>query len=343
MRPTDAELHAFVPRTDRNDVANRSVSTVVASCALVLVLAAACSGDEGEDAAAASLSGQFDEIDGVQVSSDQTPITPEDRRLIALAEERLTGECMASEGFDFSEVIEFGTRHHVPEPPLYLSPAELRRSGYQHDWAAAAESFLALNGPDGVPTFVEGMPQDEADAWYDAYLGAPDAEQLSVALPDGSVRDTPRVGCAADARRELYGSLENFARFEEANQQFSHDGLSRELNSHDAYREPVREWRSCMGRAGFEIDQSDYGIAWIQQQGAVALSAGGIDQTVLTAEVIEAVANADADCQESSGLYEARSELLPEAEEAIADRLGVEMSELTAFHHAVLERAKQVA
>jgi hypothetical protein len=316
----------------------------VASCgvAVAVVLAAACSGGGGDEASAESLPGQFDEIDGVEVASDQTPITPEDQRLILLAETRLASECMEGQGFDFSHVIEFRTRYSVPEPPLYLSPSELRRGGYQHDWAAAAESFLAMNGPDGVPTFVEGLPQDEANAWYDAYIGAPGGEQLRVALPDGSVRETPQEGCAADARRELYGSIENFVRLDQVNGGLSHDGLLRELTAIDAYRQPLEDWQDCMGRAGFEIDRSDYGISWIQQQGATALSEGGLGQTAITAEVIQDVADADADCQESSGLYDVRSEILPDAEDAAADRLGFEMSEIVAFENAVLERAKQV-
>lgn len=320
----------------------RRFSTVVASCAVAFVLAAGCSGDGGDDASTESPSGPFDEIEGVEVSSDQTPITPEDRRLIALAEARLTGECMEAAGFDFTEVIDFETRYNVPEAPLYLSPAELRRSGYQYDWQAAADSFLAANGPGGVPTFVEGMSQEEADAWSNAVLGDPSAEQLSITLPDGSVHDLPTEGCAAEARRDLYGSLENFARFDQANQALSHEGLASELAEIDSYTEPLEKWQSCMRQSGFDVVESDYGLSWLQARGAQALFEGGSGQSVIDAQVIENVAAADADCQESSGLYEVRTELLPDAEESVADRLGFEMSEYGAFQNAVLERAKQV-
>ena len=96
-----------------------------------------------------------------------------------------------------------------------------------------------------------------------------------------------------------------------------------------------------MAAAGFDVGDHDYGASYIQQAGTVALSTQGREQTQFTADTIPAIAAADADCQESSGLYEVRESLLAGIAHEIADDLGVDLEHYVAYQRALLARAQQ--
>jgi hypothetical protein len=306
-------------------------------------LAAACSGEgdpgDRED------SGAFDEIEGMEARSGQPPITPHDLVVIQLAEQRLVAACLADEGFDYGVTVEAVTRYTVPSAPRFLSPDELRRRGYQYDWDAAAESFLAANAPGGPPDPAASMSDVGQAAYMQAMAGDPDDV---VVLDDAKGRSTvrPASGCLAEARIELYGGIENSIRFDRAIETLSGDGLSRKLQQYNSYQAPLDAWLECMRAAGHDVFQDeeegytvDYGFVHLRSAQLSALASGGSPPT---AEQIQLVADADADCQESAGLYEVRQELLPEAEDELAAELGLEMSQYIAFQHAVLERAQRV-
>jgi hypothetical protein len=118
--------------------------------------------------------------------------------------------------------------------------------------------------------------------------------------------------------------------------------ISGQLREHDEYAAPLADWQACMAAAGFDVGEHDDGASYIQQAGAAALSNEGRGQTQFTAETIPAIAAADADCQESSGLYEVRAGLLDGIAEEIADELGVDYDHYVAYQRALLARARQV-
>jgi hypothetical protein len=68
----------------------------------------------------------------------------------------------------------------------------------------------------------------------------------------------------------------------------------------------------------------------------------GPDQTAFTAETLPAIAAADADCQESSGLYEVRESLLEGIAAEIAADLGVDLDHYVAYERALYARAQQI-
>jgi hypothetical protein len=314
--------------------------------ALATLVGAACSApddapasapDRGSDGGALD-GGAFEPIDGMRATSDRTPIGPEDVARILHAEQRLIAACMGDEGFDY-DVTPW--EDVVTQPPAYLSPDELRDGGYRYDWAGAAASFLALNGPDGPPEPTAGMSEDEAAAYTSALGGTGRAVMLDD--PAGGAVGYPADGCGAEAQIELYGSVANDIRFERALDELSTPGTAEELQTMDALREPLAAWQACMRRAGHDVPPTaDYGATWLQQVGVAALSEQGEGQAVVTADVIADVERADADCQESSGLFEVRQELLPAARQRIAERLGFELPDYVAFQHAVLDRAERV-
>jgi hypothetical protein len=312
----------------------------VALVALVALVAAASCSDEADPAPPVGLrDGAFEPIDGMAGDADRRPATPAEMVEVYRSVERLEAACMAGHGFTLDVL---SVEDSVVPAPLYRSPEDLRASGYRYDWDRAAARFAALNGPGGPPNPTAGMTAEERAAFTVARRGP--SERDTVALPDvgGSVTSHPAGGCAATAKVELYGSVENFLRFDRANEMLSHSGLARKLRQYDDYQRPFEDWQRCMGDAGYPMrPKVDYGLVWLQREQTVALSAGS-GQTTFTPDLVLAVTEADADCQESSGLHEVRKELLPEAREEIAGELGFELDQYTAFQHAVVRRAERV-
>lgn len=272
----------------------------------------------------------------MEATEDQLPISEEDRTVIFKAEFRLANACMAELGFPPTTGPE---RYAQPAAPAYLSPTELRRGGYQYDFAADAAGSLTVVGADALdPT--KGMSAAEAEEYSVASGGDPDEEGVSLRYPDGSVVSTSATGCQAEARAELYGSLLNYLRYDRQSSAMGEGGLAKRLGRDSTYERARAAWQSCVQKAGQRVDAgSDYGVHTLQRRQWIQVDKGG---GPLTEAETSAMAEADADCQESSGLYEVRERLLPGARKAIAKRLGLEQSEINAFENAVLAKAKTV-
>jgi hypothetical protein len=299
-----------------------------------VVSTVACSGGSAPSDDRAALEQELDPVAGMEVETGQQPITTEDELVIRSAESRLIASCMAGQGFDY----EARAADEIPNDPPILSPAELRNSGYQYDWTMAAERYLELNGPEGPPDPTEGMTPEERAEYEDA-LASPH-ETVDVQLATG-VATVPVEGCQPEAWDTLYGSVANALRFNQSEQQF--DNPVAWMARHDDFSAAADRWRACMRLAGHDIDEgATYGLGYLLSLGASALQEEGIDQTTVTADLIQSVTLADADCQESSGLDQVREALMPEARGEVAADVGLEMNEYVAFQHAVLERAKQV-
>jgi len=273
--------------------------------------------------------GPFDPIDGMVAGA--TPLSDDEAAVVYEAEERLIASCMARHGFEYGDGVS-----GPGALPLYLAPDELRAGGYQYDWAAAAEQFLGNSGGSGDTT--GGMTEEELDSYSAALSGTSDPD-VWIATGDGT-SGTSSTGCTGEARAQLFGSVANSLRHNELVEPFS--GISDQLREHDEYTQPLAGWQACMGEAGFDVGDHDYGASYIQQAGAAALSDEGSNQTQFTAETIPAISNADADCQESSGLYEVRVELLDGITEEIAADLGIDLDHYVAYERALYERARQI-
>jgi hypothetical protein len=281
--------------------------------------------------------GPFDPIEGMEAVPGAPPLSPEEGAVIYQAEVRMTAACMADLGHEWGSAA-LGER--VGAPPLYLSPEELRAGGldYDHDWEAAGEEFLG--NPGGAAPETEGMTEQELDDYHAALSGTSEPELgVWIDTHDGST-GTSGEGCIGQARTELHGTVANYLRYDTLREEFA--GIGAQLREHDEYEGPLADWQACMGDAGFDVGDHDYGARYIEQAGAAALSTDGRDQAEFTAETIPAIAAADADCQESSGLYEVRESLLPDITEEIAADLGVDLDHFVAYEQALHARAQQV-
>jgi hypothetical protein len=331
------------------------------SCAVVVVVAllgpllAACSDSDDAERPSSGrrgrgdriTDGEFDPIDGMKASPDQAPISPADEVAILEAERRLVDRCMAEQGF--GAVVGYAGPYRAKAPP-FLAPAELRDGGYRYDWAADAQEHLALNGPDGPPDPMEGMSDEQSKAYVDALDGGNAGEVVELQDVEGGTVGVSTGGCTGEAREALYGSLENSIRYNRAVERVTGAGISEKLFARTEYRALATAWQECMEQAGYDvgprkdesgtsIDGYDYGLDHLVSRQAAQLSEG---KGPLAQAEIDAVAAADATCQESSGLYELRRELLPEATDEVAGELGFELDQYIAYQHAVLDRAKNV-
>jgi hypothetical protein len=284
--------------------------------------------------------GPFDPIEGMVAVPDAAPLSDEEAAVINDAERRLISECMARHGVESSFAV---SREFVGDPPLYLSPDQLRAGGfdYDYDWAAAGAEFLDLSdgSPEGWSDPTAGMTQEERDAYEAASSGTSEDPDVSIETHDGTTA-TWSGGCVGESQAQLYGSVANSRRYGTLDEPFS--DISGQLREHDEYEEPLADWQACMGESGFDVGDHDYGASYIRQAGGAALSTDGQDQTQFTAETIPTIAAADADCQESSGLYEVRVELLDGITEDIAADLGVDLDHYVAYERALYARAQQI-
>lgn len=145
-----------------------------------------------------------------------------------------------------------------------------------------------------------------------------------------------------EALARVYGSVASYLRDDALYEPDGFGDIGGNLREHEEYARPLADWQACMGDAGFDVGDHDYGASYIRQAGAAALSASGRDQTQFTAETIPAIAAADAGCQVSTGLYEVRKALLPGIAEEIAADLGVDLDHYVAYEQALYARAQQI-
>jgi hypothetical protein len=279
--------------------------------------------------------GPFDPIEGMAAVPGSEPLSDEEELVVYNAEMRLVSACMASQGYAWGT----GLGASTGRPARYLSPDEIRAGGfdYEYDWYTAGETFLGNS--DGSPEDpTAGMTADELAAYDAALFGSQDPD-VEIETHDGT-SGTSSTGCIGESRNQLYGSVANSLRYDGLVEPFSE--ISTQLREHGEYAAPLATWQACMGAAGFDVGDHDYGAGYIEQAGAAALSTEGRGQTQFTAETIPAIAAADADCQESSGLYVVRESLLAGITQEIADDLGVDLEHYVAYQRALLARAQQI-
>lgn len=301
---------------------------------IALLLAAVLAGCGGGGATADKVGrGVFDRLPGQQVSARTQPLTSSEQLFVLRVQDRLTRVCMKAKGFDYPGI----PRDQQPGPATYLSPDQLRRSGYGFDFDAyaseLAEANAGPNGPAGAPTGVD------AESWFAALRGPEDAKKVTIQVVHGTV-STSATGCEAKAKKELFGSISNAVHWQEGALAGYAGALRGALKGMADYRGPLRKWRACMHEAGVEVGpEIDSSSRLLISEVDRAYLRG---RRALPAGRVEAVAEADADCLESSGLYRVRVRLMGEAGRRAERSLGFEGGELAAFDQALLARAKRL-
>lgn len=300
--------------------------------------AIACGGDT--DAPSTNSYG-FEPLSGVDKQANQDSLSGEEKLVIRLAEQRLIQACMTEQGYDYDSVFDFVTSTALTPAPSYLSPTELRRSGYQFDWDNSRRQREAMLNEQGTLVDpIQHLSAAEAASFELALYGSPD-ETVEVYTQSDERTELPSTGCEAEARIELYGSLANYARYDNAVEMFS-TRIAAELSEQETYIEPLADWQNCMRDQALGFDLSgpiDYGFVYLRSWQLVALTSDTLYPSDAT---IQAVARADADCQEISGLYQVRESLLPDVTDKVAQDLGFEQSQYIAFSQTLLHKAQTI-
>lgn len=213
-------------------------------------------------------------------SIDLLVVDSRDRAILLAAQNRLLGDCMRAQGFQFYE----------PSLEVFqssiASSEQARRANFPFNtsvegprYAPIRSELLDSRNDEYLATLSDG----EVEAYNRAAAGSwDDTASFEVV---GVSMQTPRGGCVSEARRALYGSVEQGLSAEFVTANF--DGLI--LNTVRADRTVIdaeNAWSDCMSASGYDFAQFEAARAAANQ----------------TPEVAEGVAAADGLCVVTSGL-----------------------------------------
>jgi hypothetical protein len=168
-----------------------------------------------------------------------------------------------------------------------------RRSGYGSLIERVRED--GVDDPDvAQEDYLATLPEDDYNRFYEL-LDPSDSPQPRLKLESGAVVSTATTGCAAEARKRIYGSVAGFLKAQNFFNELT--GHGDEVREDQRVKDAVAEYSNCMGDAGYDVvDTSD---ARYQTDEAFGRSRRLSDPV---SEAERAMAVADAECQESSGI-----------------------------------------
>lgn len=129
---------------------------------------------------------------------------------LALAEAAITASCMRKKGLDYP-VAEAIAKLPAPHPPRLaglgtpIDPETADRAGYGPQITPAPGSDPAENAE---AAYFEALSPTERRAYHRELSGG--SGEVVVSMPSGARIGASSTGCAAEARRTLYGSIEAF-------------------------------------------------------------------------------------------------------------------------------------
>lgn len=237
----------------------------------------------------------------VRPLSGATALTHAEAVRLHDGEERAVAACMTARGQSYTaQPRTASARSEETNPYGLLTPEKAAQDGY----GIVGEYLYRLSTP---------APPDEPRkaAWEQALTGTP-AHRVSLRLPDGVSLEYSTDGCVARARTELYGADWNTVA------PVTMGLANRVLGAVEAdagYRAAVRDWSSCMTKAGHPMTDLQAPRKAIDSR----LQKAAADQKTLRALGSDEIglAGADADCQVETGL----SEVVQGVQRAVEKRL----------------------
>lgn len=210
------------------------------------------------------------------------------------AEDHLVGECMTELG------LHYPTNHpeiRASEPatgllrtPAPLSLDDARASGYP---------ATLMRDPERPPVapvdaVAQSLPPDARKRYYQALLGD-DPHDVRVTLPDGFEVGTSSMGCVGVARRQIYGSVQNYLTIVYLPELAQHhvsvvvDDL--------VMRDVLQTYAGCMTGHGYQVGTPQDAVEL-----ALSYYPAGRRNVAKNAEI--ALATVDAQCQQGARLQE---------------------------------------
>ncbi|MFD8528612.1 hypothetical protein ACFV0L_14475 [Streptosporangium canum] len=161
------------------------------------------------------------------------------------AQEELVRRCMEGKGFTYVK---------NPAPQSDVVPAVGQDNYGQSLQEASTTGYRSAEIVGDSPadidrSGVQKLPQDQQQKWGDALLGPDSGPEVTVNIPMFGEVGTPTDGCLTEARRTLYGSIEQWLKLDflsgnmllQAQKSARADSEVSELNS---------AWSTCMAEKG---------------------------------------------------------------------------------------------
>jgi hypothetical protein len=227
------------------------------------------------------------------------------------AEARLTSICMTRSGFLYPiDSQERGYGRSIFGMAGHLTALTARAHGY-----GDAIDRGPLESVDPLTAYLDELPAADQRRFFESLAGS-DGAYLPVEGLDGRILEVPTLGCAAEARKAIYESLEGFvslARF--PTYLFGYGAKIRTypdfLNAESAYAACMRKVGYKVGGTGAALDlaRSRFDAlasnpATVAGEGTSTLSGSPAKAGIATPGEVR-MALSDATCQHASGVYEA--------------------------------------
>ncbi|MFI2415662.1 hypothetical protein [Streptomyces sp. NPDC018947] len=123
-----------------------------------------------------------------------------------------------------------------------------KKHGYGGQFKQQAEK-LRLN--DRNIAYANTLPHKERIRYINVLDGGPSGGMLSTELPSGGTLRTPREGCRAKAKGQLYGNFETWFRVESISTNLNPLYLPYLVRDED-FIQGLRDWSSCMREKGYD-------------------------------------------------------------------------------------------
>ncbi|MDW8806540.1 hypothetical protein P1P68_17505 [Streptomyces scabiei] len=267
-----------------------------------------------------------------QAAGSARQLTDAEQLRISDAQQRLMGDCMRRQGFEFWEAER-------------RSLDESRTIGYVQDdvgWARtygygsrlAAEEATARAANPNI-AYRRSLPERRRTAYDEALDEGVDAPLITVEIPGGGTVRKRMGGCVAEAEKELYGDPREWFRAEKIS------GHLRSLYVPDVladrrFAAAQNAWSRCMKRAGY-----DYEDPGASRRAAVARSDRVAEPGVFEAE--KKLAVADATCARDADLRSIGEERESHYLARLPDRYGEALDTYLRLQHRALDRAREIA
>jgi hypothetical protein len=175
-------------------------------------------------------------------------LTDAEQVLVERAEELLVRRCMEREGFKYW----MGRVPSVPERQSYGYVLDdvgwAEKYGYGTQLRQEAEE-ARLN--DRNIAYDNALPEARRIHYSKALDGRPSSDMLSVELPGGGTIETPRGGCRADAKGQLYGDFPDWFRVEKTAMNLTSLYVP-DLVEDKRFLGAVETWSTCMRKEGHD-------------------------------------------------------------------------------------------
>lgn len=301
--------------------------------AAAIVCLAGCGGStatSGADDGGNSVTpvGVFTGVDTTDAKGDTFVSSIDDEAFIQRARSVLVTKCMKRHGFEYTAAP--ATTGGVGAFGVMLSPSRLRSVGYGLDLKLfAATGRLDSTDGDANSAYLGGLDASRRRA-FDLAVNGDGASVATVRGPDGFESSASTTGCTAEADTRVFGSVANALSYDALPQIVRQAAPS--FRDDPRLRAAAVRWMECMKRRGIAVGASISASTYLLSEAKAG--------RVPTASSVRKVANTDADCLESSGLWSTTESLVRDRNAAAERSMGISLLSWKAMQRSAVTQAR---